>query len=113
MLLLDVGFKEREGLKLLQEVNAAVPHKPIPMLCLALAFGYCQDAERALLVLKECLQRFADHAHLCYIFLAYFRVQEILQKSTEDRPIVPEFKQEGLELKEPEEDDTIIPPLFT
>jgi hypothetical protein len=113
VLLLDVNFRERDGLKLLQEVCAAVPNKLIPMLALALGFAHCQDPERALLVMKECVQRFADHSHLCYIFIAYFRVQEIVQKAAEEKPIIPEFKQEGLELKDPDDKDMKIAPIFT
>ena len=113
LLLLDVNFKERDGLKLLQEVNATVPHKALPMFCLALGFAYCQDVEKAMLVMKECVQRFSNHGHICYVFLAYLRVQEILQKSSEEKPLQPEFKQEGLELKDPDENDMEIAPLFS
>lgn len=113
LLLLDVNFKEREGLKLLQEVNAAVPNKAFPMFCLALGFVYCQEVSKALLVMKECVQRFSNHSHLCYIFLAYLRVQEILQNSAEEKPLVPVFKQEDLELKDPDENDMEIAPLFS
>lgn len=63
--------------------------------------------------MKECMQRFKDHSHLCYIFLAYFRVQEILLKEAEDKPIVPEFVETGLDLKDPDETDMKINPLFT
>lgn len=98
---------------MLQEVNAEVPYKAIPMLCLAIGFSYCQEPEKAILVTKECMQRFKEHSHMCYIFVAYFRVQEILQKEAEDKPYIPEFVQSGLDLKDPDESDMQINPLFT
>lgn len=113
LLLLDVSFKDREGLKLLQEVSAEVPYKSVPMLCLALGFSYCQEPSKALLVMQECMQRFKEHSHLCYIFIAYFRVQEILLLDAEEKPLVPEFAEDGLELKESDEKDLRIAPLFT
>lgn len=113
ILLLDINFKEREGLKLIQEVNSEVPYKAIPMMCLAIAFAYSQEPEKALLTLKDCLQRFKEHSHMCYVFMAYLRVQEILLKASEEKPIEPQLMKGELELKEPDESELQKRPLFS
>ena len=111
-MLLDVGFKEREGLALLQEVNSAVPYQPAPMLGLALAFAYTQDIERAIIVMKDCAQRFRHVSPLCYVFLAHFRAQEIIQRDAEDDPLIPEFHVHALDLKDPDHKDMEVIPVF-
>ena len=104
-MLLEVGFSQKEGLKLIQEVNAVIPYKVIPMLCLSIGFAYNQDIDRALLVMKDCCQRFLQQAYMCYIFLAHLRVQELLQRADDDKPILPDFPIKGLELKDPDSAD--------
>lgn len=111
-MLLDITFKEKEGLKLIQEVNAVVPNRMIPMLALSLAFSYCRDIDRALLVIKDCIQKFHNITYLCYVFLAHLRAQEILQKHAEENPLFLEFISQGLHLADPDTRDMEAIPLF-
>lgn len=111
-MLLDVGFKEREGLALLQEVNSAVPYQPGPTLSLALAFAYTQDIERAIMVTKDCAQRFRHLSPLCYVFLAHFRAQEIIQTDADADALVPEFHIQALDLKDADHKDMQLIPVF-
>lgn len=91
ILLMDVGFSQKDGLKLIQEVNAAIPYRFVPMVCLGIAFSYLQDLERAVIVIKECCQRFQESVYICYIILAHLKVQEMMKKFNEDNIIPLEF----------------------
>lgn len=97
---------------MIQEVNADVPNRMIPMLALALAFSYCRDIDRALVVLKDSIQRFHNISYICYVFLAHLRAQEVLQKQAEENPLLLEFKSQGLQLNDPDSRDMESIPLF-
>ena len=90
-MLIDVSFNQKEGLKLIQEVNSIIPYRFTPMLCLAIAWAYNEDTERSIIILKECIERFEENSYICYVYCAYLRVQQISKYTINSNPIMLDF----------------------